>query len=80
MDRASPTHIYEAGMTEQMLLLSCNSTRKHQFQCSGGGGRQDNYSVPLPQVAWPYGPANTPLSEQANLEATCNYQETAGIT
>lgn len=37
-------------------------------------------SHPSDEVAWPYGPANVPLLEEGSLEATCNYQGTAGIT
>lgn len=83
MDTASPTYIYEAGTMEQMVLLSCTSTRKQQAQRSGGGGGRldDQCSSPLGMqrpvhtpggsAGTAHGPADTPLG---NSKARSNPQ------
>lgn len=37
---------YSQSKMEQIMVLSCNKTRKHQFWSTGGGERLNNYSVP----------------------------------
>lgn len=72
-----------------MLLLSCKGTRKHQVQCSGGGGRLDNpcssppgmqrhVHTPEESGGTAHGPADTPVwnsKAPSNLQLSGNSRD-----
>lgn len=85
MDGALLTHRDETGTMEQMLLLPCNSTRKHSIVMGDRTttaflSHRQAETLSYSRVIRSYVSANSPLLDQGSLEATCSSQGTAGIT